>query len=248
MMKALSVLVSLVLFAGLTSASAVAAEEVRMSSGESLPPHVLADIDAGIEVDIAREALANSGYTLVPVYVPPRRIAYELLNGFVDAAAKDQGTPISEDGFFYADETFFFHDMGFTLEDAALDPTSPEDMAALRIVAFQNAVLHYPRWLLTAQEEGRYSEIVDQSLQVQMLQRGHTDVIVADISIVSYHMQRLEASSGAALKPIVPHLIGDKISYAPIFRSEKLRDDFNSGLAHLRQTGRYDEIIAQYTE
>ena len=52
-------------------------------------------------------------------------------------------------------------------------------MDALQVVAFQNASLHWPDWLKPVEDDGRYTEVVDQGLQVRMLQLGRTDVVVA---------------------------------------------------------------------
>lgn len=229
-------------------AASASADEVRMTFGISLPPHVLADQDSGIEVDIAREALALAGHELVPIYVPPRRIAHELLGGFVDAASKDQGRPITEPGFFYANEAFFFHDVAFSLAENGHVLRQPSDLDGLEVVTFQNALKHYPEWLAPVAEDGRYSEVVDQALQVKMLQRGRADEIIADENIIAYHMRELEKQTGQPLRPVVKAYINPKIGYAPIFRSEALRDAFNAGLAELRASGRYDAILATYSK
>jgi polar amino acid transport system substrate-binding protein len=34
----------------------------------------------------------------------------------------------------------------------------------------------------------------------------------------------------------------------PVFRDASIRDDFNAGLAYLKQTGRYDELVDMYLE
>lgn len=52
-------------------------------------------------------------------------------------------------------------------------------MDALQVVAFQNASLHWPDWLKPVEDDGRYTEAVDQGLQIRMLQLGRTDVVVA---------------------------------------------------------------------
>lgn len=236
-------------FATVVGTSAVLAEDVRMTFGISLPPFVLADQDAGIEVDIAREALAFSGHTLVPVYVPPRRIAHELLNGYVDAAAKDQGIPIEDDGYHYADKAFFLHAAFFVLEDSEIDIQTPSDLDGLQVLAFQNASNHWPEWLQPVVQDGRYAEVVDQELQVKMLQRGRVDVIIADRAIFGYHFKQVREASDVPLKSAkLIEFIEKSEGYAPIFRSAEIRDDFNAGLRHLIDTGRYDEILAAYTQ
>lgn len=67
----------------------------------------------------------SKSHELVPVYVPPRRITHEFLSGRVDAAAKDQGNPITEDGYFYADNSIFFHTAFFTLTESGIKIEKP---------------------------------------------------------------------------------------------------------------------------
>lgn len=224
------------------------AEQVRMTFGFSLPPWVLPEEDAGIEIEIVREALAHRGYELVPVYVPPRRIAHELVTGFVDAASKDQFEPITEDGFHYADVAFVYHAALFTMEDRALRIDAPYDLADLQVVAFQNASAHWPDWFADVKNNGGYSEVVDQALQVRMLQRGRSDVVVADRTIFRHHLRQYEIETGTEAKPVQVHEFAPAGGYAPIFRSAQIRDAFNEGLRHLKDTGRYQEIIQAYLD
>lgn len=226
----------------------VLAEQVRMTFGFSLPPWVLADENAGIEIEIAREALAYRGYQLTPVYVPPRRIAHDLINGFVDAASKDQNVPITQDGFYYANEAFIYHAAFFTLDERNLTFDTPENLAGVQILGFQNASAAWPDWLTASEDNGSYKEVVDQALQVRMLQRGRTDVVVADRTIFRHYLKLYEREIGSAAKAVQLHEFAEPSGYAPIFRSEKIRDAFNEGLQHLKDTGRYDEIIAAYVE
>ena len=73
----------------------VTAEVLTMTFGASTPPYAFPDTGRGIEVDIIREALALSGIELEPVFVPARRIAFEFIQGKVDAASKDQGEDLA---------------------------------------------------------------------------------------------------------------------------------------------------------
>jgi polar amino acid transport system substrate-binding protein len=40
----------------------------------------------------------------------------------------------------------------------------------------------------------------------------------------------------------------DARAYRPVFRSAKVRDDFNASLAYLRKAGRYAAIYKRYLE
>jgi len=224
----------------------VTAEVLTMTFGASTPPYAFPDTGRGIEVDIIREALALSGIELEPVFVPARRIAFEFIQGKVDAASKDQGEDLAVYGGIYGDVSVKFQDVIFTLEERGLSFSEPSDLDGLRIVAFQNASKHYSDWLSPLEGSTNYIETADQSLQVKMLHRGRADAIVADLNIVQY-LTKLVAEEGKIdIKPVRTTNFADPWGYRPAFRTEELRDKFNAGLKTLIDTGRYQEIVDSY--
>ncbi|WP_299724791.1 ABC transporter substrate-binding protein [uncultured Tateyamaria sp.] len=234
------------LFAVASWTQEVGAEALTMTFGASIPPYAFPDTGRGIEVDIIREALALSGIELEPVYVPARRIAFEFIQGKVDAASKDQGEDLAAHGGIYGEVSVQFQDVIFTLEERALDVTDPSDLEGLRVVAFQNASKHYSDWLSPLQGSANYTETADQSLQVKMLHRGRADVIVADRNIVQYLTKLVAEEGKIEIKPVQTTSFADPWGYRPAFRTEELRDKFNAGLKTLIDSGRYQEIVDSY--
>ena len=222
------------------------AEPLTMTFGASIPPYAFPDTESGIEVDIIREALALSGVELQPVFVPARRIAFEFIQGKVDAASKDQGEDLTKHGGIYGDVSVKFQDVIFTLEDRALELSAPGDLEGLRVVAFQNASKHYSDWLSPLEGSTNYTETADQSLQVKMLHRGRADAIVADLNIVQYLTKLVAEEGQIGIKPVRINNFADPWGYRPVFKTEELRDDFNSGLQKLVESGRYQEIVDSY--
>lgn len=241
------------LLAGLLAAAlvllplkAAVAEDIRMTFDETIVPFVLTDIDAGIQVDLVREALAYKGYTLVPVYVPAKRVMHELRIDGVDAASSGSYDPSTEQGYFYGEAPFSYKNAIFSLESRDLAIDAPEDLDGLRVATFQNAILLWPEWLDRVDEQDNYIEVADQSLQPRMLERGRVDAVVADQTIFAYYQKLLEEKSGRKLEPTRAFSFTDPVSFPPVFKSEKLRDDFNEGLQHLKDSGRFDEIFDNY--
>lgn len=245
--------VNLVVGLGLLSAGlgmtvqGVSADEIKMTFSGSTPPYTFPETKGGIEVDIIREALAVHGHTLTPIFVPAKRILFDFKLGEVDAASKDHAQKL--DGFeaFYGDVYVQFHDVIFSIEDRNLEISNPEDLETLRIVAFQTAPDHYPEWLDGVKDSANYSETADQSLQVKMLHRGRTDVIVADQTIIGYLTKKLSAEPGMEIKPTKITNFADPWGYKPLFRSEELRDQFNDGLRQIIESGKRQAIIDKYT-
>ena len=223
------------------------ADTITMTFGASTPPYAFPDTGRGIEVDIIREALAQFGHELTPVFVPARRIAFEFIQGKVDAASKDQGEDLTQHGGIYGDVSVKFQDVIFTLADNDITIDEPADLETLRVVAFQNASKHYSEWLEPLSGSQGYSETADQSLQVKMLHRGRADAIVADRNIVQYLTKLVAQEGKIGIKPVKISDFADPWGYRPIFKSEALRDQFNSGLDKLITSGRYQEIVESYT-
>ena len=234
------------LFALASWAQEVGAEALTMTFGASIPPYAFPDTGRGIEVDIIREALAVSGIELEPVFVPARRIAFEFIQGKVDAASKDQGEDLTAYGGIYGDVSVQFQDVIFTLEERDRVISEPADLQGLRVVAFQNAAKHYSDWLSSLEGSANYTETADQSLQVKMLHRGRADAIVADLNIVQYLTKLVAEEGKIEIKPVKTTNFADPWGYRPAFRTEELRDKFNAGLKTLIDSGRYQEIVDRY--
>jgi len=222
------------------------ATEVRMTFDETIVPFVLAESGDGIQVDIVREALSYKGYKLVPIYVPAKRVMYELKIDAVDAASSGSYDPTTEQGFFYGEASFSYRNAFFTLEERGLDIKEPSDLDGLRVATFQNAILLWPEWLKGVDQQNNYIEVADQSLQPKLLERGRVDAVVADQTIFTYYQKLLEQETGRKHKPTLSYSFTNPVSFPPVFKSEKLRDDFNEGLQHLVDTGRHDEIFDSY--
>lgn len=91
-----------------------------------------------------------------------------------------------------------------------------------------------------------YSETADQSLQVKMLHRGRTDVIIADQTIIGYLTKKLVADTGMEVKPTRIKKFAQPWGYKPLFGSEELRDQFNDGLKQIIESGKHQAIIDKY--
>lgn len=226
----------------------VQAEEITMTFGDSTPPYAFSETGKGLEVDIVREALAHRGHDLVPNFVPAARVERQFKQGLVDAASKDPGMTLEGPDAYYADVSVEFYDVLIKLAERDLTIETPADLDGLKVMAFQNAWKFFPDWLAQVREDGRYSQTSDQSEQVRALASGLVDVVVADRNIFNYHARKWAQDSGEVLPPMTMSEFKPPLRVRPVFRDATIRDDFNAGLAHLKQTGRYDALVATYLE
>jgi polar amino acid transport system substrate-binding protein len=219
-------------------------DEVKVAFGDSLMPFVFPKTNSGIEVDIFRESLQFRQHTLRPVYVPLARVPLEFLHGRVDAAHRDGGLKLP--CALYADVAVSYHDAIIFLKQSNLNIQHPGDLENLSVYSFQGAKATYPGWLGSTGKLKRYAEVNGQIQQVKTLDMGRYDAIVLDLNIYKYNEALLRREYGHATKPVNIVYTGAPIDYRPVFRSTRIRDDFNAGLRHLKSTGRYQEIVDNY--
>lgn len=232
----------------LACATPVQAAEVSMAFGEKIPPFCFPETNSGIELDVMREALAFRGHVLVPRYYPFARIPVAF-NGFkVAAAMTDLGDDMSARGAHYGDPAVVYDNVFITLAERKLHIRTPEDLNGLRVLSFPGAARRYPQWLASVKRAGHYTELSDQALQVRTLDLGRYDLIVSDRHIFAYFTLLLKLKKGITLKPVTVHSVVtlNPMDYRPVFHDKKIRDDFNAGLKHLKDSGRFDAIYQKY--
>lgn len=225
---------------------AVSAQEVVMAFGEKIPPFCFPESDSGIELEVIGEALAFKGHKLLPRYYPLARVPLEFKMGHVDAAMTDLGA--GAQGGYFGDPAVLYDSVFVTLSQRALKIRTPADLNGLVVVAFPGALKRYPKWLTAVDQAHHYFEQNNQELQVAGLNKGRFDVVLSDKNI--FHYFELQLTRNTLFKPkdvdMQAFTQADPNDYRPVFHSEKVRDDFNLGLAHLKASGRYQAIYDSY--
>lgn len=224
------------------------AVNVSMAFGEKIPPFCFPESDSGIELEVMREALAFRGHVLVARYYPFARIPVAFKARDVDAAMTDLGEEMTSWGAFYGDPAVFYDNVFFTVSERALVIRKPEDLQGLSVLSFPGGAKRYPAWLDGVKRAGRYYEQNDQALQVLTLERGRYDVILSDRNIFRYFTNMLKLNQTFKPRAVTAHgfVKLDPLDYRPVFWDKKVRDDFNAGLKHLKDSGRFDAIFHKY--
>jgi polar amino acid transport system substrate-binding protein len=219
-----------------------------MAFGQSIPPFSFPDSDSGIEIEIMTAALAVHGHKLIPSYMPLARVPFVFKQGKVDAAMTDLGQDMQALGAFYGEPAVLYNNVFISLAERNLTIETPEDIAGLSIVSFQGAYKRYPKWLMPAKNDDLYAENFKQEKQVLLLERKHFDLVLSDINIFKYHQIQNQQALGKAFKPVKFHHFTTVIpnDYRPVFWKEAIRNDFNDGLANIKQSGLYQAIYDNY--
>jgi polar amino acid transport system substrate-binding protein len=224
------------------------AAEVVMAFGEKIPPFCFPETDSGIEIEVMREALAYRGHVLKPRYFSFARIPVAFKSAEVDAAMTDLGEGMAAWGAHYGNPGVYYDNVFVSLKERHLVINKPSDLNGLSVISFVGAAKRYPEWLDAVKKGGRYFEQNDQALQVLTLDRGRYDVVLSDRNIFKYFTLQLKLNKSFKPKPVVEHNFAkvNPMDYRPVFRDSVIRDDFNAGLKHLKDSGRFQAIYQKY--
>ena len=222
----------------------IQAADIVTVIGLALPPYVIAEQDTGMELEIAREALALKGHRLIPSYVPFSRVPTMLQQGQADAALtvnEDSGVR----GVFYSDSHITYRNIAIALQAPGYKIRSIEDLGRHSLLAFQNASRYLGDEFATmAAINPRYREIARQATQITMLYSGRIELIVLDENIFDYYrLLELRVPTDAGIRR---YKLFPPSHYKVAFTRQDWRDDFNQGLLQLRRSGRYQQIIDRF--
>jgi polar amino acid transport system substrate-binding protein len=226
----------------------VQAKEITMAFSKDIPPYIFETKNKGIEIDIISTALAYKGHTLKPAYFPLGRVPFAFISNFVDAAMGDIGKDLLPHGGHYAKPAVIYHNIFITRADSHITITKPQDLIGLNISSFQGAQLRYPQWLNETVASGHFHANSNQLSQIKKLLNHKVDVVLSDRYIFKYFAKQLRLEQPFKPTSFVEHefvKVNPK-DYRAVFRSEKIRDDFNEGLQHMYENGQVQKIYDNY--
>lgn len=249
-MKRFSWFAGLSAFLVLSWSCGAAAKEVRVAFGLSLPPYVIKESNSGAEMEIIRAALVAKGHTLTPSYVPLGRVAETLASETVDAVQRDGGVNLEEKGGHYSDDVITYQNAFIILESNGLEIKSPADLKSRKVLAYQGASKNsiVAPWLVDAVGSDKYNETPDQLTQVKMLFSKRIDVVLSDKNIFTHFSKKAASDDGIVLSPVKHFQPFSMPAYRAVFKDKEIRDDFNSGLKMIRESGEYEEIYNKFTK
>jgi polar amino acid transport system substrate-binding protein len=234
----------------LATALPASAADVRMIFGLAVPPYVIKDSNSGYELEIIREALALKGHTLKPVYAAFGATKNMLKDKAAEGAQRGNPDLPESDGYYYAAEpTVVYEDYAITLKKNNLAINNVNDLKGKSIVAYQGATTFIgPDYAAAVKGNDKYQENSNSRRVVQMTYAGGVQVAVFDINIFKYFATALKTEMDTSAE-VTYHKIFPPSSVKTnnaVFLDKQLRDDFNAGLAQLKKSGRYQQIIKKY--
>jgi polar amino acid transport system substrate-binding protein len=236
----------------LSATAAVPAAELLIAHGLDKPPFVFGSEQRGLEVDIMREALAYRGHTMRVVHVPNKRLQVAIGTGGVDGAATVRQ---AEDGSHYSDDFISFENVAITRRSDAIRLDSVDDLKGHTLVAWQNAWRDLgPKFEaafnpnVKAPYRDAYSELPSQRNQNLMFWLGRAQVIIVDRTIFLWYRKELATQVDTSAEVVFHTIFPRRTHFQAAFKERRIRDDFNEGLRHLRETGRYRQLYDAYVK
>ena len=253
MHKTKHIMVCLALIAGLLLPTfGDAGQPLKIVVGDALPPWVIPEAEAGIQIDILKETLESAGYQLTYLYVPyARRIRmYQREN--IDAVCDMNSTVVSNAKLtgHLSVMAYAYENIGVSLKERGFRFSSISDLVNHSVVAWQGAKITIgDEYAAMAEKNSRYREVPNQQLQIRLLYAGRSDVIQLDRQIFAYY-RKIEAANGYVdtNQPIDIFPLFGKNESGCLFKSQKIQEVFNNNFQRLLDTGRYDEIFQKYSQ
>jgi polar amino acid transport system substrate-binding protein len=209
-----------------------------------LPPYVLHDATAGIEVQIVRQALEGRSPEFVQMPYAQLQTAVPRKRADVAVAVKH----LTDDGVSYSGEFITFSNAAISKKAAGLTIDDVGGLKGHEVLAWQDAYLELgpvfaQLYAPKGPRRGNYSEFGDQREQVRAFWAAADDVIVIDRAVFRYFSEAM----GHPMEQVVFHAIFPAVTnFRVAFADATLRDAFDRGLAKLCQTGAYAKILATY--
>jgi polar amino acid transport system substrate-binding protein len=229
---------------------ASAAEKITVAFGEVLAPWVLVDTNEGIIVDLLEAAMTPLGYEIEHLYLPYARRTKAYQTGNVDVVSDMNLNTINQYGLkgFFSDIAYSYENFAFSLHKNQYQLTQLSDLKSYSLLSWQDAAVHLGHeYAEMVSKHPQYGETFDQENQVKMLFLERYEVIQMDAHIFDYYRVKLAKHDVVDMSQKVDRfaLFGASPN-GFLFKSKKIRDEFNRQLRWLKSTGQYQKIFERY--
>ena len=232
------------------SRPSASAAELKIATVNNRAPYTLEGSNQGIETELVTELLREAGHTVsfVPLTLPRASFLFESkgIDGILTGRSFDH-TKLAF-AVFLSDPHLHYHNHVITLEKSKLKIDKLADLGGKQVIAFEGATKVFGGEFATmAAANPQYSERPKTPILIHALFTGRTDAIVSDINIFKYYRKQASDEKVADVSaPVVFHPVFPKAAIYCVFRDEKLKNDYNTGLGKLRAAGKYDLIFQKH--
>ena len=232
--------------AGKAESNASGAKTLKVAFGFDKPPFVFGKSGAkGIEPDLFKAIMKPYGYRIDAVQMSKYYLEHILDRSDEYNATSSITRREDEHGIYYSGDFIFYENYVITPKSSHLTIRNLDDLAHVDFVAW-NGAWHdlgpqFERYFNPTDGlyRERYHDNPSQKEDVRKFFAGEYDAIVIDKNIFQWYKTHFSNRREYDYHPIFPKKEGS----CSAFRSAKLRDLFNAGLARIRANGDYAKIV-----
>lgn len=230
------------------------AAPLKIAFGETRPPYIFEDSNknlTGIEFDIIREALLLGGHTISYSRLPNNRLQLAITKMNYDVAVGMLG----EFPLLYSSEYMEVKNYAIAKVSKGVKLTSISDLNKYSVGAWPTA------WMNSGEEykkmfapdakgnfAANYSEPLNSETRSKMFWRDRFDVVITNKVTFQFYKKSLANSFDTSANIIYYDLFKENLRFRVVFKDEKIRDSFESGLRQLKRSKRYLRIFQYYIQ
>ncbi|WP_172449227.1 substrate-binding periplasmic protein [Bowmanella denitrificans] len=191
----------------------------------------------GIDYDVVKQIFSQAGYELRVELFSHERMLQKFRHkelDFVSPVAFD--IPGAHRTLAYME----IEDVAVSLDTAGLNNLVLEDLADMRIVAYQKAADVLGKGFVDALNPDAYLEIVDRQRQFELLTNHKVDLVIGDKLVLKYFAQKRLGKGKIRI-----HSLFDKQAYPAAAWDPQLVSVFNQGLQTLKGSEAWNRIMAK---
>ena len=218
--------------------------KLTVAISPDIPPYVLDSATDGLEVDIARAALAD--YQLEFIQLPYAQLQTAVADGKAKVSLGVQQDDQSD--VYYSGNFVAFVNVAVTKKNANLTIDTIPQLADHQILTWQNAwqdlgpefsEMYGPN----GPQRAHYEEFADQAQQVEAFWAAEDAVCVIDHTIFEYMSEQADYDlADCTFHELFPGVTDFRAAFA----DETQRDQFNAALQELCSSGNYQALLDEY--
>ncbi len=244
------ILATTVLSVGVFAALPASADALRMVA-LSFPPLIYDDggKPAGIAYEIVTEAMKKAGHTVAVEIMPWARALDTVKDGGADAIFTAYKTPEREQFLNYSTEVLVPQVVSFfVLKDSAITFDGDLTKLSKAKIGVVNQI-SYGSVMDEAIKSGVLSNLEksnDSDSNVKKLLSGRYDVMPSNRYVAQYFLKQQGALD--QVKELTPEVqsLPSYIAFTKVRDTAKLRADFDAGVAAMKASGAYQQILDKY--
>ena len=220
-----NILITLVLLVVSLDVLAKRLESIDLIVGLSKPPYIIEELESGFEIELISHILSQMDIQPSYLYVPLGR-SIDLLDKDVGQALLTVNKHIVSDDNHRTQAYVTYQNVAISLKSANISIGDISELSDYRVAAFQMANRYLgKKYGRTVKRSKHYLEIPNQFRQVKLFLEKRVDVVVMDINIFNYYLEKVEGQGPKTQVDI--HYIFPKNPYSLAFKDAKYVKPFN---------------------